>query len=67
MDYKQAKTLIGGEATVTWLDRKGAQTTRTLSIFDVRFVPMYGPCLATDAGDISLERVVDLLPAAKAA
>jgi hypothetical protein len=29
-------------------------------IFDVGFVPLYGPCLITDIGEIRLDRVVSL-------
>ena len=42
---------------VVYADRKGTEIKEVAEIFDVNFVPLYGPCLITDIGDIRLDRV----------
>ena len=47
---------------LTWLDRKGESLQDSLYVYAVRFIPLYGPCLVTDLGEISVERVVTAEP-----
>lgn len=57
MLISEAKPLIGQVIDLTYTDRSGQSATQSVEIFDVAFVPLYGPCLITDAGDIRLDRV----------
>ena len=58
MLISDAKKYIGQVVHVSFLDRKGVELCEVAEIFDVNFVPLYGPCLITDHGDIRLDRVV---------
>lgn len=44
---------------LTWTGRKGDEQTDLVYVFNVGFVPLYGPCLITDKGEIRLDRVVN--------
>lgn len=58
MLISEAKTLIDQFVNVTYTDRNGAEITETVEIWDVAFVPLYGPCIICDAGELRLDRVV---------
>jgi hypothetical protein len=58
MELKEAKSFVGKDVQVSWTDRKGSPITKVVQVYEVNFVPMYGPCLITDAGNIQLDRVV---------
>lgn len=60
MLISDAKAFIGQIVEVTYFDRKGAEIQETAEVFDVNFVPLYGPCLITDLGDIRLDRIHSL-------
>lgn len=57
MELAQLKTLEGRVAEVAWTDRRGEILSQELEIYEVAFVPMYGPCLVTPVGNISVARV----------
>ncbi|MBS1705645.1 MAG: hypothetical protein JST40_07205 [Armatimonadetes bacterium] len=57
MLISEAKKFVGEVVEVTFSDRKGQEVCEVAEIFDVNFVPLYGPCLITDVGDIRLDRV----------
>jgi hypothetical protein len=68
MLISEAKSFVGQMVQLSWRDRKGDEICRGAEIFDVGFVPLYGPCLITDHGDIRLDRVTSCSAAfAKAA
>lgn len=54
----EAKELVGNFVNLTYLDRNGHEIADLAEIFDVAFVPLYGPCLITDIGELRLDRVV---------
>jgi hypothetical protein len=58
MTISEAKSYIGSEVHLTWRDRKGADIHASTRVYSADFVPLYGPCLITDAGEIRLDRVV---------
>lgn len=59
MSIQDAKTFIGMPLRLTWTGRKGDEQTDLVYVFNVGFVPLYGPCLITDKGEIRLDRVVN--------
>lgn len=58
MLISDAKGYVGQVVQVTYSDRTGTEIVDTAEVFDVNFVPLYGPCLITDIGEIRLDRVV---------
>lgn len=58
MELSEAKAYEGQHLMLTWRNRKGDEVTQFVDVVQVTFVPMYGPCFVTDAGNIALERVV---------
>lgn len=60
MLIRDAQTFVGQFVQLSWLERSGAVTTKTAEVFDVTFVPLCGPCMVTDVGDIRLDRVRDV-------
>ncbi len=57
MLINEAKTLVGKIVDLTYLDRFEAEVTEEVEIYDVTFVPLYGPCAITCKGDIRLDRI----------
>ena len=57
MTIQEAKNYVGAQLQVSWTGRNGAKT-ETVYVLKVEFVPLYGPCLITDIGEISLDRVI---------
>jgi hypothetical protein len=54
----EAKTLVGQVIDLTYNDRAGNPVTENMEVYDVAFVPLYGPCVITDVGEIRLDRIV---------
>lgn len=54
----EAKTLVGQVIDLTYNDRAGNPVMENLEVYDVAFVPLYGPCIITDVGEIRLDRIV---------
>lgn len=68
MLVSDAKKFVGFEVEFTYQDRTGENKRLSGEIFDVTFVPLYGPCLVTDTGDYRLDRISQIVHAqAKAA
>ena len=67
MNIREARSIIGKTVSLTWLDRNGNSLQATTFIHKADFVPMYGPCLFTDEGEISLDRVVKFTAGAQEA
>lgn len=57
VELQEARKLANQTVVLSWTDRKGAVLTETLFVYEVKFVPLYGPCLITDNGEITLDRV----------
>ena len=57
MTIQEAKNYVGSQLQVSWTGRSGTKT-ETVHVLKVEFVPLYGPCLITDIGEISLDRVI---------
>lgn len=60
MDITKARSYINHSVELSWTDRNGDVVSETVHVFDVNFVPFYGPCLLTSHGDIRLDRVVEV-------
>ncbi|MCB0826073.1 MAG: hypothetical protein KDC26_07780 [Armatimonadetes bacterium] len=58
MLISEAKTLVGQCVNLTYTDRTGKEFTKLVEIFEVGFVPLYGPCMITDQGELRLDRIV---------
>ena len=58
MLISEAKPLVGQFVNLTYTDRSRKEYNETVEVFDVTFIPLYGPCLVTDLGDIRLDRIV---------
>lgn len=58
MLISEAKTLIGQTVALTYSDRTGSEFTEVTEIYDVAFIPLYGPCMLTDSGEVRLDRVL---------
>ncbi|HEY3782822.1 MAG TPA: hypothetical protein VGL56_17195 [Fimbriimonadaceae bacterium] len=58
MTIQDAKSFVGSQMKVSWTCRKGDEQSDVVHVLSVGFVPFYGPCLITDIGEISLDRVV---------
>ena len=68
MHIKEARTLVGETVILTWQDRKGEEIREETFVYKADFVPMYGPCLFTDFGEIHVDRILtcELIQVAKA-
>lgn len=53
----EAKRFVGQFVNLTYRERSGDTVEKTAELFDIGFVPLYGPCLITDIGEIRLDRV----------
>ena len=58
MNIQVAKSFIGSPLRLPWTGRRGDESSDLVYVFNVGFVPLYGPCLITDKGEIRLDRVV---------
>lgn len=63
MLISDAKEFVGLMVDVAYTDRKGETIHDTAEVFDVNFIPLYGPCLITNIGDIRLDRVQTIVEA----
>lgn len=58
MLISEAKPLIGQFVDLTYTDRTNQEYTELVEVFDVTFIPLYGPCMITDNGEIRLDRII---------
>lgn len=58
MDINEAKSYANRSVVLGWTDRNGDVVNERVFVFEVNFVPFYGPCFVTSNGDIRLDRVV---------
>lgn len=66
MLISDAKAFVGSIVHITFSDRSGRENHDIAEVFDVNFVPLYGPCLITDIGDIRLDRIQSMQRASRA-
>lgn len=59
MDITEAKEFEGQTVKMCWADRNGDAISDEVYVIEVNFVPFYGPCFVTSAGDIRLDRVIE--------
>lgn len=57
MHIQDARTFANQRVNLTWLDRRGAEISDLVDVYEVNFVPLYGPCMITSAGEIRLDRI----------
>lgn len=57
MGIHEAKRFLNSTVRVTWTNRKGDEISESLFVYEVGFVPLYGPCLVTSKGEIRLDRI----------
>ena len=57
MQIQEAKTFVNAKVHLTWFDRNGSEVSDVVDIYEVNFVPFYGPCLVTNVGEVRLDRV----------
>lgn len=57
MLLSDAKKYVGHFVTLSYRERSGDMTNVDAEVFDIGFVPLYGPCLITDVGEFRLDRV----------
>ena len=57
MLLSEAKRFVGQYVTMIYRERSGQTVEKVAEIFDIGFVPLYGPCLITDVGEIRLDRL----------
>jgi hypothetical protein len=65
MTIQEAKSFVGTQINVSWTGRKGDEQSDMVYVISVGFVPLYGPCLITDIGEICLDRVTTYVCAAQ--
>lgn len=58
MEISEARLFTDKTVDLTWRDRLGNELTAIAHVYEVTFVPLYGPSLITSAGDIRLDRIV---------
>lgn len=61
MTVSEARNFVGKEVEVHYSDRKGDACSALAFLVDVHHVPMYGTSLMFDFGDISIDRVTNLI------
>ena len=53
----EAKELVGQIVEVEYTDRSGNLFIQNAQLYEIGFLPLYGPCLILDIGEIRLDRV----------
>lgn len=57
MLLSEAKRYVGQLVSMSYRERSGETVEKVAEIYDIGFVPLYGPCLITDIGEIRLDRL----------
>lgn len=58
MLYSDAKAYVGQTVNIEYTDRNGKTSYKTTMVYDFGFLPVGGPCLITDVGEIRLDRIL---------
>ena len=53
----EAKAFVGQIVQVEYLDKTGNVYIQNAELYDIGFLPLYGPCLILDIGEVRLDRV----------
>jgi hypothetical protein len=40
-----------------WRDRRGELNSEVVFVFQLQFIPYYGPCLITSSGEIHVDKI----------
>jgi len=62
MEISEARLFTDKTVDLTWHDRLGNELSAITQVYEVTFVPLYGPSLITGVGDIRLDRIVSCRP-----
>jgi hypothetical protein len=53
---------VGQIVQVEYTDKAGNTYIQNAELYDIGFLPLYGPCLILDIGEVRLDRVQSLKP-----
>jgi hypothetical protein len=56
----EAKAFVGHIVQVEHTDKEGNVFIENAELYDIGFLPLYGPCLLLDIGEVRLDRVMSL-------
>ena len=59
-----ARAYVDRTVQIEYIDRSGTARNETAAVYDVGFLPVGGPCMITDVGEIRLDRVLNCIPIA---
>lgn len=59
-----ARAYIDRTVQIEYIDRSGTARNETTEVYDLGFLPVGGPCMITDVGEIRLDRVLNCIPIA---
>lgn len=62
MVVQEARRLTNQEIDLRWRDRDGSLNGEVVFVYQLQFIPFYGPCLITSAGEIHIELVDSAIP-----
>ena len=62
MVIQEARRLTNQEINLRWRDRNGTLNSEVVFVYQLQFIPFYGPCLITSAGEIHIEKVDSAIP-----
>lgn len=66
MSINEVRNLVGQTVHIAWYDRKGGTCETDTTLYQATFLPMYGPCVITDHGEIPIDRLILCEPMAQA-
>jgi hypothetical protein len=58
----EVKAFVGQIVQVEYADKVGNTYIQNAELYDIGFLPLYGPCLILDIGEIRLDRVSSVKP-----
>ena len=58
----EVKGFVGQIVQVEYADKLGNIYVQNAELYDIGFLPLYGPCLILDIGEIRLDRVTSCQP-----
>lgn len=58
----EVKSFVGQIVEVEYSDKAGNVYIQNAELYDIGFLPLYGPCLILDIGEIRLDRVTSCRP-----
>lgn len=61
----EAKAFVGQIVEIEYVDREGNTLIQNAELYDIGYLPLYGPCLILDIGEVRLDRVNACRPVAR--